>query len=70
MSYNIMGINPGHNGSVAFLIDGELAFYIEEERLSRMKTDGNPFRGMLHILINHKVDELVIGGTTNRSGEK
>ena len=62
-----MGINPGHNGSVAFLIDGELAFYIEEERLSRMKTDGNPFRGMLHILINHKVDELVIGGTSNDS---
>ena len=58
-----MGINPGHNGSAALVVDGALLFYVEEERLSRMKYDGNPFRAMLHILINHPVDELVIGGT-------
>ena len=63
MTYSVMGINPGHNGSAALVIDGTLAFYAEEERFSRMKYDGNPFRAMLHILINHSVDELVIGGT-------
>lgn len=61
--YNIMAINPGHNGSAALISDGELVFYSEEERFSRLKYDGNPFRVMLHILINNHVDELVIGGT-------
>tara|TARA_R110002020_G_scaffold343689_1_gene558018 strand:- start:147 stop:1856 length:1710 start_codon:yes stop_codon:yes gene_type:complete len=61
---NILGINPGHNGSAALLIDGELEFYIEEERLSRSKYDGNPFRGIIEGL-QHKVDVLIIGGTEN-----
>lgn len=65
MTYNIIGINPGHNGSVALVVDGEVEYYIEEERLSRLKYDGNPFRGILEILQNHHVDEIVIGGTTN-----
>lgn len=63
-TYNILAINPGHNGSAAFLKNGELLYYCEEERISRSKYDGNPFRAMLQILINNKVDELVIGGTT------
>lgn len=65
MAYNILAINPGHNGSAALVSDGEVVFYCEEERLSRMKYDGNPFRSMLQILINNKIDELYIGGTTN-----
>lgn len=64
MSYNILGINPGHNGSVALVIDGELVYFIEEERLSRMKYDGNPFRGILDILSRWHVDEIIIGGTS------
>lgn len=63
MSYNILAINPGHNGSAALVCDGVLQFYIEEERLSRMKYDGNPFRGMLEAIINMPVHELVIAGT-------
>ena len=63
MSYNILGINPGHNGSAALIADGEVVYYIEEERLSRMKYDGNPFRGMLDIMSKWHVDELVIAGT-------
>ena len=47
---NILAINPGHNGSAALLVDGELKLYIEEERLSRSKYDGNPFRGILEAL--------------------
>lgn len=62
--YNILAINPGHNGSAALISDGELVFYAEEERLSRMKYDGNPFRAMLQVLQSTHVDELVIGGTS------
>lgn len=65
MPYNILAINPGHNGSAAFTSDGELIFYVEEERLSRSKYDGNPFRAMLNILQTFTVDELVIGGTSS-----
>jgi len=60
---NIIAVNPGHNGSVAFLIDGELKFYIEEERLSRMKYDGNPFRGILEA-VGYGIDFIVLGGTS------
>lgn len=65
MSYNILGIVPGHNGSAALVCDGELVYFGEEERFSRMKYDGNPFRAMLYVLINFDIDELVIGGTNN-----
>jgi len=64
MSYSVMGINPGHNGSAALVIDGKTVYYCEEERISRQKYDGNPFRAMLHILENYKVDEIIIGGTS------
>jgi carbamoyltransferase len=63
MTYNIMGINPGHNGSVALVSDGELVYYIEEERLSRKKYDGNPMRGIIDILSKWHVDEVYVGGT-------
>jgi carbamoyltransferase len=60
---NILAINPGHNGSMAFVQNGKLTHYIEEERLSRSKRDGNPYRAMIHILEKFPVDHLVIGGT-------
>ena len=59
----MLAINPGHNGSAALVVNGELVFYGEEERFSRMKYDGNPFRAMLHALMNCPINELVIGGT-------
>ena len=62
--YNILAINPGHNGSAALVSDGEIVFYTEEERLSRMKYDGNPFRAMLQALHEVHIDELIIGGTS------
>ena len=63
MAYNVLGIHPGHNGSAALVSDGELVYYLEEERLSRWKRDGNPFRAMVDICTRYKVDEIVIGGT-------
>lgn len=62
--YNILAINPGHNGSAALVSDGKVVFYAEEERLSRMKYDGNPFRAMLQVLETTHVDELILGGTS------
>lgn len=66
MAYNILAINPGHNGSCALVRDGEVIYYSEEERLSRMKYDGNPFKTMVSILLTSPVDELVIGGTQSQ----
>ena len=66
MAYNVLGINPGHNGSAALISDGELIYYLEEERLSRYKRDGNPFRAMIDICSQYKIDELVIGGTNDK----
>lgn len=62
MTYNVLAINPGHNGSAALTVDGELVYYIEEERFSRFKYDGNPFRAMIDIINRWRVDELIIGG--------
>lgn len=62
--YNILAINPGHNGSCAFVSDGKIMYYAEEERWSRSKYDGNPFRAMLNVLTQYSIDELVLGGTS------
>ncbi len=63
MTYNVMAINPGHNGSVALVCDGKLEYYIEEERMSRQKYDGNPYMGMIYLLQRYPIDELLICGT-------
>ena len=59
----VLAINPGHNGSACLIEDGKIVFYVEEERLTRAKYDGNPFRASLYALQNHKIDYLVLGGT-------
>ena len=64
MTYSILAINPGHNGSAALVVDGQVVYYAEEERFSRMKYDGNPFRGILDILSRWHIDEIVVGGTS------
>ena len=65
MAYNILGIHPGHNGSSALISNGKLVYYLEEERLSRAKRDGNPYRTIIDICSKHKIDELWIGGTNS-----
>ncbi len=63
MTYNVMAINPGHNGSVALVCDGKLEYYMEEERMTRAKYDGNPFRSMIYLLERYHIDEFVVCGT-------
>lgn len=65
MSFNILGVNPGHNGSAALLVDGEIVYYAEEERFSRFKYDGNPFRVINDIIKKWHIDAIVIAGTTD-----
>ena len=62
MSYNILGINPFHNGSACVLSDGEIIYFLEEERLTRKKYDANPFRVILNILNQFEINEVVIAG--------
>jgi carbamoyltransferase len=62
----IAGITRGHNGATCLLKDGELVFYVEEERLSRKKYDGGPLAGMLKILdYTDKLDYLVVAHTNS-----
>ncbi len=65
MPYNVLGINPGHNGSAAVVSDGKLVYYLEEERLSRIKYDPQPFRVILDIIDNYKINHVMIGGTND-----
>ena len=65
MPYNILGINPVHNSSVALVSDGKLIYYLEEERLSKVKKDSNPFRAIHEVCQKYSIDEVVIGGTNN-----
>ena len=60
---NVLAINPGHNGSAALVVDGKLEVFIEEERMSRMKQDGNPFKSMIWIMQNYRIDALILCGT-------
>jgi len=51
----------GHNASTTLMVDGEVIFYVEEERLSRWKHDGSPLLGLLKVFeyVDH-IDHLII----------
>ena len=57
----IVSVARGHNGSTTLLVDGEVVFYLEEERLSRFKYDGSPLLGLQKVFdyVDH-IDHLVI----------
>ena len=64
----ILAVARGHNGSTCLMVDGEIVFYLEEERLSRFKYDGSPMLGILKAFeyVDH-IDHLVVCHT-HRSG--
>tara|TARA_Y100000766_G_scaffold207217_1_gene178973 strand:+ start:145 stop:2055 length:1911 start_codon:yes stop_codon:yes gene_type:complete len=72
----ICSISRGHNASTTLMVNGEIVFYIEEERLSRFKRDGCPMMGLLKVFeyVDH-IDELVVchthrlGPQTDWTGE-
>lgn len=57
----IVAIARGHNGSTTLLKDGEVVFYLEEERLSKSKYDGSPLLGLIEVFkyVDH-IDHLVV----------
>ena len=57
----IAAIARGHNGSTTLMKDGEVIFYLEEERLSKMKYDGSPLLGLAKVFeyVDH-IDHLVV----------
>ena len=64
---NIVYIARGHNGSTTLMVDGEIIFYLEEERLTRAKYDGAPLAGLIKVFdyVDH-IDHLVICHTNNQ----
>lgn len=68
MAYNILGINPFHDGSVCLLSDGKVILYIEEERISRIKKDSNPFLAIQKVFNEYKIDAIVMGGLNHLKG--
>ena len=60
----IAAIARGHNAGICLLKDGEIVFAIEEERLSRHKYDGGPYRSMMEVLkYTDKIDYLIVAHT-------
>lgn len=60
----IAGINTSHNGSVCLLDDGNLVFYIEEERLSRKKYDDTILSSIKKLkTYSQSIDYIVICDT-------
>ena len=60
-NYVILSLARGHNGSATLMVDGEIIWYIEEERLSRRKYDGSPLMAMQKAMdfVDH-IDELIV----------
>lgn len=51
----------GHNGSCCLLKDGEIIFFIEEERLSKIKAENMPLLALMKVKeYTNKLDHLVI----------
>lgn len=58
----ILGVSAaGHNGSCCLLKNGEIVFFIEEERLSRIKAENMPLLSLLKVKeYTEKLDYLII----------
>jgi carbamoyltransferase len=60
---NIVGTNRHHNAAVCFLKDGQVDFFIEEERLNRFKHEGVSFEAFLHLRkITDEVNGFALAG--------
>ena len=59
---NILGFNPLHHGSVCLLQDGELKYFIQEERIgNRKKYSPYPFQSFFNFLQKFKIDTIAWG---------
>jgi len=65
MPYNILGLNFSHNSSACLLSDGKIVFFLEEDRLSRIKNDTLPLKLINYISENFSIDQIAISGLSN-----
>ena len=57
----IVSIARGHNSSTTLMVDGEIIFYLEEERLTRSKYDGSPLAGLIKVFdYVDRIDHLIV----------
>jgi len=64
----IVGISTAHDSSVAIYCDGEIEFFLKEERITKRKRDKNPFAAMaetVKFLGDKKVDAVAISAPHN-----
>lgn len=64
----IVGISTAHDSSVASYCDGEIEFFMKEERITKRKRDKNPFAAMVEtakFLGNKKIDAVAISAPHN-----
>ena len=53
----ILGISAFYHDSAACLLkDGEIEYFIQEERSTRKKYDAHPFHSFINAFQNHKID--------------
>ena len=58
----ILGFNPNHHGSICLLEDGELKFFIQEERIgNRIKYKSYPFKAFIDTIKTNKIDYISWG---------
>tara|TARA_R110000803_G_scaffold136950_1_gene203967 strand:- start:71 stop:1234 length:1164 start_codon:yes stop_codon:yes gene_type:complete len=59
---NILGFNPAHHGSACLLEDGELKFFIQEERIGRReKYTSYPFKSFIELIQKYKIEHITWG---------
>jgi len=66
----VLGINKSHNASAALLVNGEIVYHLESERISNMKHDPFPFQaiGKIKDYVDH-IDVLAIAGLSKTNKE-
>lgn len=58
---NILGINIGHHGSSCLLQDGQITFFIQEERFNKEKNSPLPLKSAIEIIQNYPLDIITWG---------
>jgi len=68
--HTILSVARGHNSSATLMINGQIIWYLEEERISRRKYDGCPLLGIQKAFETiDKIDELIICHTHRHGPE-
>ncbi len=57
----IVGVSANHNASVTLAVNGSVIFHVEEERLTGLKRDSEPFKALMEVAkYTNRIDHLVL----------